>query len=156
VGQDGTERWPCTPWGVGGVAGRCCTGIVTSGGQWSDPEGEAAYDEHLAGREVLATLRSGLAEATQTRLPAGFPHVARWRAVLLADESAVIDATLIRRSLGGPYRPLTLTGRALAGETVWSRPRSSTVERCPVKTRVAGSSPVAAAANGLLGGLPCP
>ena len=43
------------------------TAIVTSGEQRSDPEGEAAYDEHLAGREVLATLRSGLAEATGER-----------------------------------------------------------------------------------------
>ena len=37
--------------------------IVTSEEQWPDPKGEAAYDEHLAGHEVLATLRSGLAEA---------------------------------------------------------------------------------------------
>ena len=39
--------------------------IVTLEEQWSDRKGEAAYDEHLAGREVLATLRSGLAEAAR-------------------------------------------------------------------------------------------
>jgi hypothetical protein len=38
--------------------------IVTSEEQRFDPKGEAAYDELLAGREVLATLRSGLVEAT--------------------------------------------------------------------------------------------
>jgi hypothetical protein len=41
--------------------------IVTSEEQWSDPKGEAAYDEQLAGREALATLRSGLAEAIRER-----------------------------------------------------------------------------------------
>ena len=43
------------------------TEIVISGGQRSEPEREAAYDELLAGGEVLATLRSGLAEATGER-----------------------------------------------------------------------------------------
>jgi len=44
------------------------TEIVTSEEQRPDPNGEAAYDEHLSGGEVLATLRSGLAEATGGRL----------------------------------------------------------------------------------------
>jgi hypothetical protein len=41
--------------------------IVTSGEQRADRKGEAAYDEHVAGGEVLAALRSGLAEATGER-----------------------------------------------------------------------------------------
>lgn len=67
-------------WQYGAELGRAVLGPIvlgtTSGNEWlpredisvsraqkSDPGGETAYDDHLAGRRVIVVLRDGLAEA---------------------------------------------------------------------------------------------